>query len=244
MSTTEIPKVEIEQPTTEQVKGKAKRIAKNKSNEATIKPRQPRKKPQLKSLEESIEEDIKQMEEHFKPKEESKPVEENKSTESPKLETAEIIPEKEEEVKQVKEVKQKAKRTRQLKDKKIVTNENGEKTYEYIYEIIDADGKVISTQTVSNNKKVSGLKKYDPSMNEELGQTMETWLTENNINKSTLYKRINLDKHIKSIVEYIIEKKDIKLTQKQIREIFKVHVLKIENTENKNDNENKENKEN
>ena len=150
----------------------------------------------------------------------SEPVKEESKVEEPKVDESKPVEETSKEVtKEKKQRKPKGKRV--LKDKKIITNEAGEKTYEYIYEIVDGEGKVVGTQTVSNNKKLSGIKKYSTEMDDEIAKSMEEWIKKNNIQTGNLYKRTNLDKHLKDINEYIIEHNDVKLTQKQIRDIFK-----------------------
>ena len=225
----QIEKIEQTQQTIEQpTKGKAKRIAK-KATEGTIK-RQPKSKKSDVKLE-PLEED--------KPEVKSEP-----EIKKDELQEAEIIPDKEEPVVDAKEKKTKAKskRERKLVAKNIKTDAEGKKTYEYVYEIVDENGNVISRQTVSNNQKISGKKKYEASMDDEIAESMKKWLEENKINKSALYKRINLDKHLKSMVEYIIEKNDVKLTQKQTRQIFKVKILEM-TSEEKEEVEVKENKE-
>ena len=58
---------------------------------------------------------------------------------------------------------------------------------------------------------------------------MKEWLESTKIEKPTLYKRTVLDKHLKDIGTYVQEHQQIKLTQKQIREIFRSEVLEIHN---------------
>ena len=130
---------------------------------------------------------------------------------------------------EVKEEKKETPKKRVLKDKKQTVNDKGQKSYEYTYDIVDAEGKVVTQQTVTTAKKVSETKKYDPSMNEELGKCMKEWLESTKIEKPTLYKRTVLDKHLKDIGTYVKEHQQIKLTQKQIREIFRSQVLEIHN---------------
>ena len=238
-------------------KGKAGRIAEsNNTTKRSTKPRQPRKKEEIIQLNEaikkSIEKDIEEMEQHFK---EEVPIESPKAKEMKSestIELKQVVKEVNEEVKeeqkpevkedksemkeevkpeQKPEVKEEVKensKIRKLKNKNSFVDEKGVKIYEYVYEILDENGNVISTQTVSNNKKLSSLKKYSPEMDNELGEAMKQWLDDNKINKGLLYKRVQLDQHIKDIAEYIIAHKEVKLTQKQIREIFKAKVLEMQ----------------
>ncbi|WP_458452906.1 hypothetical protein, partial [Methanobrevibacter sp.] len=138
-------------------------------------------------------------------------------------------PTDEKQIEVVKPTKSKKKSNRRLVNKKQTTNEKGEKCYEYEYEILDEDGKVISKQTVTNNHKKNVTVKYDENNEDQRKQLIEgvnTFISVNGIKIPDLYKRMNLDSHLKQMIESINDVYHIKLTQKQLREFIQIHILK------------------
>ena len=146
-------------------------------------------------------------------------------------------------IEETKRPKPKKKNNRRLVNKKQTTNEKGEKCYEYEYEILDEEGKVISKQTVTNNHKKNVTIKYDANNEEQRNQLIEgvnTFISVNGIKIPDLYKRMNLDSHLKQMIESLNEVYHIKLTQKQLREFIQIHILKSkEAKEIKTETENK-----
>ena len=156
------------------------------------------------------------------PKEEPKiePVVEEPPKEEPKIEN---------ETPKVEESKigeLKLSRTLVTKDTKI--NEKGEKTYEYHYNIVDESGKVVSQQVVVNNQKKSPNTKFDIKNDEHVTtvvNAMNNYIDEMKIPKTSLYKRMNLDNHLKDMIIYLSTHHQIKITQKQLRDLINEKVL-------------------
>ena len=132
----------------------------------------------------------------------------------------------------------KSKNNRRLVNKKQTTNEKGEKCYEYTYELLDDEGKVISKQVVTNNQKKNTTIKYDENNNEQIQSiitSVNKFIETNGIKLPDLYKRMNLDSHLKGMIEIITTELNMKITQKQLRELINKHVL----GKNKENNQNK-----
>lgn len=115
---------------------------------------------------------------------------------------------------------------RKLVDKKINIKDD---VTEYIYEYdIYRNGELVNHRTI----KRTNTKKYPNKFNEELHkesviEQINKYIDENKIEISTLNKRINLDKILKNIVEYIDFYTKIKCTQAQIRTIIQNDILKL-----------------
>ena len=117
-------------------------------------------------------------------------------------------------------------RTLVTKDTKI--NEKGEKTYEYHYNIVDESGKVVSQQIVVNNQKKSPNTKFDIKNDEHINtvvNAMNNYIEEMKIPKTSLYKRMNLDNHLKDMIIYLSTHHQLKITQKQLRDLINDKVL-------------------
>ena len=178
-------------------------------------------------------EEVKEVKEEVKEevKNELKPVEE--STES-KNEVSDDVNKTTEEKLTMTKKPNKTKNNRRLVDKKQTTNEKGEKCYEYTYELLDDAGNVVSRQVVTNNQKKNTTIKYDENNNEQIksiSESVNKFIETNGIKLPDLYKRMNLDSHLKAMIEQISVELNMKITQKQLRDLINKHIL--EKTKNK-----------
>lgn len=116
---------------------------------------------------------------------------------------------------------------RKLVDKKINFKDD---VTEYIYEYdIYKNGELVNKRTIKRTNKRKYPTKFDDTLHKEtIIEHINKYITENDIKIPSLYKRINLDKLLKNIVEYIDFYTKIKCTQAQIRTIIQTDILKLE----------------
>lgn len=116
---------------------------------------------------------------------------------------------------------------RKLVDKRINIKDDITE-YSYDYEIY-RNGELVNKRTIVRTNRRKHPNKYDETMHKEtVIEYINRYITENDIKIPTLYKRINLDKILKNIVEYIDFYTKIKCTQAQIRTIIQTDILKLE----------------
>ena len=116
---------------------------------------------------------------------------------------------------------------RKLVDKKINITDN---VTEYIYEYeVYKNGELVNKRTIKRTNNRKHPNKFDETVHKQtIIEHINRYITENNIKIPTLYKRINLDKILKNIVEFIDFYTKIKCTQAQIRKIIQTDILKLE----------------
>ena len=116
---------------------------------------------------------------------------------------------------------------RKLVDKRINIKDDITE-YSYDYEIY-RNGELVNKRTIVRTNRRKHPNKYDETIHKEtVIEYINRYITENDIKIPTLYKRINLDKILKNIVEYIDFYTKIKCTQAQIRTIIQTDILKLE----------------
>ena len=112
--------------------------------------------------------------------------------------------------------------------KKITTTENGESCYEYQYDIMK-DGVKVNTKKVIVKPVKKANNKYNETDHKNLVITsLEKYFKDHDIKVPTLYKRMNLDKIIKDLIQHINSDIQVKCSQAQIRTIIKRDFLKLE----------------
>ena len=116
---------------------------------------------------------------------------------------------------------------RKLVDKKINIKDD---ITEYVYEYdIYRNGELVNKRTIKRTNTRKHPNKYDETIHKEtIIEHVNRYITENDIKLPTLYKRINLDKILRNIVEYVDFYTKIKCTQAQIRTIVQNDILKLE----------------
>ena len=116
---------------------------------------------------------------------------------------------------------------RKLINKHININDN---ITEYIYEYeIYRNGELVNKRTIKRTNKRKHPIKFDENTHKNLIiENINHYIKENNIEISTLNKRINLDKILKHLVEFVDFHTKIKCTQAQIRNLIQKNILNLE----------------
>ena len=116
---------------------------------------------------------------------------------------------------------------RKLVDKRINVKDDITE-YSYDYEIY-RNGELVNKRTIKRTNTRKHPNKYNETIHKEnVIEHINRYLKENDVKIPTLYKRINLDKILRNIVEYIDFYTKIKCTQAQIRTIIQTDILKLE----------------
>ena len=113
---------------------------------------------------------------------------------------------------------------RKLVNKHIDIKDNiTEYTYEYeVYR----NGELVNKRIIKRTNKRKHPIKFDENVHKNLIiENINRYINENKIEISTLNKRINLDKILKSIVEFVDFYTKIKCTQAQIRNLIQKNIL-------------------
>ena len=112
-----------------------------------------------------------------------------------------------------------------LKQSTIMTDPNGQQYYVYKYEVKKEDQTEPTIITVKNKVSRKYPYRFQPSNSSKVLEYVQMYLASNRIPFQTLYKRKNLDSHLNGIIAYIVKSLNLKITQVQLRDLIRKHIL-------------------
>lgn len=106
-----------------------------------------------------------------------------------------------------------------------MTDTNGQEYYVYQYEVHKEDQTEPTIITVKNKVNRKYPNRFQTSNTPKVLEYVQIYLTSNAIPFQTLYKRKNLDSHLNGIIAYIVKSLNLKITQVQLRDLIRKHIL-------------------